>query len=120
MCRFTDTKKVFGHPTLNLSGEEYQAVAKQVEEGEVDASSVGCHGECVLHKELPYLHPQLFFLVPTWHCLLHGVVKAFLLYVLKTPGVLHPSGIAHVKQSAKVVSTTSEAGRRYKCVYDYL
>ena len=65
-----------------VSHEWHQHRAAYVEESVVSgrcdeerASMMGCKGACVLHKALPYLHYNNFFLLPIAHAMLFGMVK---------------------------------------------
>lgn len=65
-----------------VSHEWHQHRAAYVEESIVDgrhdeelAGMMGCKGACVLHKALPYLDYNNFFLLPIAHAMLFGMVK---------------------------------------------
>lgn len=121
-CRFDEGQaeyKLFDDESLGRSAEALTAAAARVEAGTSTGRKEGVHAGCCLHKQLTYLHPQLFFLVPVWHCLLYGVVKGFITYALS---VVCEASLKHIKAAGipKAITTTAEAGRKYRCVWRYM
>lgn len=126
-----------GVPSLHLSSAAARAKAERVEaarvlwintpaketelkadRGKAYSSMVqkeGTHGLCCMHKKLLYLDYQAVFLVPVWHCLLYGVVKTFVLYLLEPTAKLSQASMRHIKQAEGNIKCTSD-GRRFKCL----
>lgn len=118
-----------------ISSEEGRAIAEDVEKSRRDPNKskkakdiadqkAGCHGVPCLHKILPYLDYHDAFLVPVWHCLLYGVVKNFVTYLLNLdpklpPSHLSPDAILHAKRAVSIINCTSDGGRNYECVVKY-
>lgn len=82
------------------------------------AGKEGLNGYCPL-LDVPYISYLRTFLVPTWHCLLFGIVRNFVKHVLDVLKEKEPASLKHIIAAPKHFGTTTEAGRNYKCVWLY-
>jgi hypothetical protein len=77
----------------------------------------GIKGQDMFTKQLPYIMYNNLFVVPTYHCLLYGVVKKLWTMAL-TPsnGMIDRASLNKIKARAGGVVTTDDFNARYSCI----
>lgn len=74
----------------------------------------GCHGNCFVTDTLPYTSFNDLFVLPTYHLLLHGVLRNFWDFALKASnGILSKKDRDAMSLRQPGVIGTSDFGRRY-------
>ena len=64
--------------------QRLRGIAAELPAGEVDTSTLGCHGRNLFDKYLRYVCINNLHVIPLAHALLYGVLKDFLKYLLGT------------------------------------
>jgi hypothetical protein len=124
-----------GDPRLRLSHDAQMLRAQEVEGRIKAANTAGCHGVSIVCSTLPYTDYNNVWVVPVAHALLYGVAKDFVAHLLRAPGLSESMGAKNLPQGAdfisledrrtmrervKYVHVTSDFGRRYKCIVQYM
>ena len=116
----------FNDPRLTLSHDQHRARGRLVDAAHRDpavCTREGCKGESVVAQLLPYVSIPDFFLVPTFHALLRGVVYSFLKHIFRpfprgreVRDIVTRENRRRITQRIGQMVATHDFGRSLKCI----
>ena len=122
-----------GDTRLRLTHDEQRHRADLAESGAETTTALGCKGVAMPALMLPYVDYNSFFTVSIAHALLYGVGGGFLAHAFRKiakpdakkgemypPEVITHASRALIRARAADIRVTSEFGRQYKCIEQYM